>query len=254
VLQSFVRNIRRISVVQLGFAKLALATLHVKGATVEVQPDEAVEAALQELREITEEELEALEYFHATAELVYLTSVIDTFLSETTKFLYLLNPGSIGKNASITLDSVLRSTSKAQLVTDAAEKRARELGHLGFHARIEALRQTFGLRVALPTETIEALTKYSGIRNVLVHDQGLYEIALSDAGMVAADRPPQEVRDADVSRAMSAYRSVAYEVALAVFFQVLGAQTNGMVRQQLALFRQRADEMKEHLERSDETP
>lgn len=257
VLSSFLRGLERLSVVQVAFSSTVIATLEAHGAEFAEAADATSNTdtpyarVTSPLRTITEEELQEFEYFHATSELVLATSLLDTFLSETTRFLFLLHPASIGKNSSITLDSLLRSTSKTQLIAEAAERRTRELAFLGFEARLEFLRDTFGMSVEIPQEAANALRIYSGVRNVLIHDQGFYEVLLTENGVVVSERTPHDVKHDDVNRAILAYRAVAYEVSLAVFTQVLRAGSSADVREILDMIRSSADDMLQRLRKAD---
>src|SRR3954464_3842890 len=65
------------------------------------------------LRQVTSEQITSLEYVRHISELVYATTLFDTFLTDITRFLFLLMPKSAGKNSLITLEALLSNSSKA---------------------------------------------------------------------------------------------------------------------------------------------
>src|SRR4030067_3647673 len=116
--------------------------------------------------------------------LVYATTLIDTFLNDSTTFLFILYPKSIGKSQQITISKLLTSSSKAEILSDAASRRAREISYLPFKGGIPFLKDTFGLDITFGQDTDEALEHYPSIRNLAVHDQGGFEVYLGDDSQV----------------------------------------------------------------------
>jgi len=98
-----------------------------------------------ELRKISFSECDSFHYVSDASYLVYATTLLDTFLSDTTRFLLLLHPGSIGENHAVPLKALLAAESKNDLLNDAATRRSREIGYLPFLARLEFLRNQYGL-------------------------------------------------------------------------------------------------------------
>jgi hypothetical protein len=74
------------------------------------------------LREVTKDQIRALEYVRYISELVYATTLFDTFLTDATRFLFLLQPKSIGKNSAVSLEILLSSNSKSEAITDAVNR------------------------------------------------------------------------------------------------------------------------------------
>lgn len=174
------------------------------------------------LVELPEERVNSFERVRHSSELVYATALFDTFLTDTTMFLLLMHPRAIGKNSSVPLEVLLASSSRSEAITEAARRKARELAHAGFDARMKALEAPFGLHFNIPKDVAHALTHYSGLRNVVVHDQSFYDFALTDTGLIATERSSTwPVRYEDIDTAAAAYRSVAAAVADVVFRDVL---------------------------------
>ncbi len=65
------------------------------------------EQVLHNLHRIAYDSFDALNYVTDLSHLVYATTLLDTFLSDTTLFLLLLYPRSIGKNQQVPLSSIL---------------------------------------------------------------------------------------------------------------------------------------------------
>src|ERR1035437_987831 len=182
--------------------------------------------ALENLAKIPYSSYDAAGYVTNVSHLVYATTLFDTFLTETTLFLFLLHPKSIGQNQQVTLQTVITSSSLNGLITQAAIKRTRELSYLSFQARLHFLGESFGLRFKLDANTIEAVKRYTLLRNSSVHDQGVFDIRLDEVGKIvwqqkACTLHPTPVSGEDVQRAIEVYNEVFQIVANEVFARVL---------------------------------
>ncbi|HEV2177615.1 MAG TPA: hypothetical protein VGW33_10515 [Terriglobia bacterium] len=158
-------------------------------------------------------------------------------------FLFLLFPSSMGKNQQVPLRTLIDAASRNEALTRAAAARTREVSYLGFDARIEFLRDSFGLAIALDPKTTEALAHYSSVRNAAVHDQGIFELRLDDSGQVsfhqkACPRHPTPVSGDDVTKAIEAYKKVAAAVAEAVMSRILKAPHHPALQTLLAAIRE----------------
>jgi hypothetical protein len=201
----------------------ALTLFHASGRTGLEGPSAEI---LDHLARIPYSSYDALAYVTDVSHLVYATTLLDTFLSDTLLFLFLLNPQSMGKNSQVPLRTIIQATSRNEALTQAAVSKAREISYLPFPARIQFLTDTFGLKIELTPDAAEALNHYPSIRNTAVHDQGIYEIRLEENGQVTSKqktcrRHPTRVGNDDVFKAIKGYEKVVGAVAQAVFFQVL---------------------------------
>lgn len=181
---------------------------------------------------------DALAHVTNISHLVYATTILDTFLSDTTLFLFLFFPQSMGKNQQVPLRTVIEATSKNDTLTRAAMERSREISYLAFSDRIQFLRETYGLDIDIDEETSEALTHYPTVRNVVVHDQGIFKLFLDERGNVATQQKacsmhPTNVAGDDVYKAAKAYEKVIKAVAASVFNQVLKQGNHPLVQQLL---------------------
>lgn len=225
VTAGFIQGLIRIWSAEAASSRLmcALTTFHASGRPGLDGPSTSV---LQHLDRIPYESYDALSYVTDVSHLVYATTLLDTFLNDTTMFLFLLFPGSMGKNQQVPLRTLIDSTSRNEALTRAAASRARELGYLSFSDRLSFLRESFGLSIDLDKDTADALLHYSSVRNAAVHDQGIFDLALDESGLVQARqkacvRHPTQLRAGDVQSAIRAYERVARTVAKSVFRQAL---------------------------------
>jgi hypothetical protein len=225
VTESFLGGLVRIWRAEAAFARLMLALVRFHA---EDRPgvDGPAATVLEHLDRIPYSSYDALSYVTNVSHLVYATTLLDTFLSDTTLFLFLLNPQAIGKDQQISLRTLINARSRNEAITEAAVTRMREIGYLSFNSRIDFLRKRFGLNITLPADVVDALHHYPSIRNTAVHDQGIYELGLHDDGTISSRQKtcpqhPTKITGKDVQKAIEAYERVAQSVAGTVFAQVL---------------------------------
>jgi len=227
VLQSFVFGFLRLFQAEAAISRLNAALIQYRSE----KPDPPVagssfEKVFEHLHRIPYQSYDALRYVTDLSHLVYATTILDTFITDTTLFLLLLHPGAIGRNQQIRLSNILAAKSTSEVLTDAAVEKARELSYLSFEARIEYLRETFGLKLEIDGQTAAALRHYPSKRNVAVHDQGVYELRRDETGKVATRRKtcavhPTRIHPDDIAAAMNAYGAVVAGIASAVLTQCL---------------------------------
>jgi hypothetical protein len=188
--------------------------------------DGSAKSILEHLAKIEYSSYESLAYVTDVSHLVYATSLLDTFLFDTTLFLFLLFPQAMGKNQQVPLSTLIDAASRNDAITKAAVARAREISYLPFVARVQFFRDKFGLAIEIEAKDCEALEHYPSIRNAAVHDQGLFDLALDDGGLIKAKRKachihPTPLTGDDVYNAIKVYERVARHIAEAVVTQIL---------------------------------
>jgi hypothetical protein len=206
-------------------ARLMLAHTLYRSQQLEIT-DSPFASVFSVMEHIPRESFESLDYVTNVSHLVYATSLLDTFLTETTMFLFLLIPESMGKNQQVPLKTLIEAQSRSAAITLAAAVRAREISYKSFDDRIQFLRDAFGLAVVLDDECEKELQHYSGIRNSAVHDQGIFELRLDDTGQVTHHLKtckihPTQLTGKDPFDAAKVYEKVCNTVARAVFVQIL---------------------------------
>ena len=166
-------------------------------------------------------------YLSELSFLVYGTTLFDTFLTETTRFLFLRHPASLGDDCPIQVDAVLRAKSKSDLLNAVVNKRVRSIANEGFPNRINLLKKTFGLQFSLPADVSESLKHCSTTRNTVVHDQAFYEVYLDSRGQLSTRRircpvHPTPVPSKDFKAAMGVYRQAVWLISDAILVHTLG--------------------------------
>ena len=129
-------------------------------------------------------EFAAFEYITTTSFLVYATALLDSFISDSTIFLYLLHPKAIDSKYEIPFESVLRTKSKNELIEHIIKEKTRKLSYSSFLDRIKNLEKTFGLKIYLEKEGALALEHHASIRNIMVHSQSICDIGLDIKGNI----------------------------------------------------------------------
>jgi len=235
ILHSFVLGVLRLWEAEAAAARLNLALLefHQKGAaSVE---ENAYADSLGNLARIQYSSFDSLVYVTNVSHLVYATTLLDTFLNDTTLFMFLMFPQAMGKNQQVPLATLLAHGSRNQVVTDTAVRRAREVSYLPFGARVAFLRDTFGLPIVLSDRVAQALEHYPSVRNSAVHDQGVFELSLDDGGRLvskqkACFRHPTQVRDQDIRKAIETSSAIACTIATSIMTQVLKTPDHASLR------------------------
>ena len=162
--------------------------------------------------------------------MVYGTTVFDTFLSDSAKFLLLKFPRTLG-DVTIEFSDVIVSDSKESIIQNVVEKKVRSMSFNGFPERLRYLRKTFDLKFELDSETKKNLEHFSTMRNVISHDQGVHDLKLGPDGHLSAVQKtcaihPTIVTNEDVFGAWNAYRSSTLAIYSSIVTQVLGAADN----------------------------
>lgn len=231
---SFSRGVVRVWAAEAASARLLCALNSFQGLD---QPslEGPASVVLQQLAHIPYNSMESLVYVTNVSHLLYGATLFDTFLSETTQFLFLLLPRAMDEQP-VSLRSLFDAASKSEAITQAAFARTREIGGQPFAERIQFLRQTFGLEIALTAETAEGLTRFYSVRNhSSAPDPGRFPLRIDDQGEIALKRLPRQnitrkrtaLRNSakigcdDLRWALDSYEQAARAVARAVFTQVL---------------------------------
>jgi len=227
IVATYLGGMMRIWAARASQLSLELALVHLNATTAGTQPMPTEYAdVIQELRAIEFRDYDAWTYVGNFGQLIYATTLLDSFLSDTTRFMFLLLPASIGKAQGITVNDIVAAESTTDLLKRAIEKRAREVSFLGFLERIDFLAKQYGLEINLPDDARSSLEHYAGIRNVVIHDQGSIDLVRTPAGDMKGIRKacpvhPRRVSGAEIAGATRAYCRVASHVATAVVRDVL---------------------------------
>jgi hypothetical protein len=225
------------------FLEAQLASEQLVGALLKfrTQPSRNIvgnefEAVLDNIRSVKRRAFQSFEYVTDISHLVYATSLLDTFLTETMIFLFMLVPDAMGKNQQVPLRTLIDATSRSSVLKQAAIARAREISYKSFEDRLDFLRSAFGVEIKLDDSTKADLILYTSIRNTAVHDQGVFALHLEDSGSInhsqkACHIHPTQLPEYAPSKAAKAYEKICLVVATDVLMHVLKADPNGIVAQ-----------------------
>ncbi len=200
--------------------------------------DNPFRECLEQLAKIPKESFDSYTYIEDISHLVYATTLLDSFLYDTTLFLLLKFPRTMSVNRQVSFDTVLSAQSVFAVINETASKKAREVAFSTFIERLDYLNEKFGLEIKLDKDTKKALIHYPSIRNTAVHDQGVFALSLNDKGELTSSQKtcikhPTRVSAEDVSSAVKCYGAVVKLVAEAIFFKVLKVEEH----QSLSLLR-----------------
>jgi len=210
---------------------------HHEGKKEGVTSEFAVDSGISD---ISSQEYEAFCYVSNISLLVYATTLLDTFISETTNFLIMRHPEILINEITVVFEDILAAHSKAALLTDTISNKVRFISFRSFLDRIEYLRKKFGLDIKLKDDTIEALTHFSDLRNVIIHDQSVFELELDDKMSLVIKQKkcpihPTPIRDEDLLKAWTAYRTIIKKIYLSIVSQVLKCEDSPKIKEVLEL-------------------
>lgn len=241
---SFIRGHVRLMQAQIAYYKssLAIHTLRLPGQPARSEADSEADKAFSHLNAITFQEFEAFTYLTNSIYLIYATTLFDTFITESTRFLLLLFPKALGKKQTVSIEVLLETVSRPQIITDAIEKKVRELGHDSFLNRLSFLRETFGLNIPLSDEDKKELDNLASMRNAIIHDQRVYELTLDDSCSIitkqrACPRQPTPVNSEQFERAEKFYRWITSMVYESIVREVLHCHDDSTVQTNLSILR-----------------
>jgi hypothetical protein len=122
-------------------SRLTLAAILAFRQKQELGPDESrATNILGIIKHIDHESFDSFMYVEYVSHLVYATSLLDTFLTETTTFLFLLFPQAMGKSHQVPLKLLIDSDSRSAALTQAAHTRAREISFKAISDRLGVCR------------------------------------------------------------------------------------------------------------------
>ncbi|HLE04168.1 MAG TPA: hypothetical protein VI729_06095 [Anaerolineales bacterium] len=230
ILSSFTLGFLRVFRSKLTFETLSVALTLLHDPDTQLPEAEPPTEALRLLLQIPYAHYDAFAYVTIISHLVYATTLLDTFLSDTTKFLLLLYPAAVGKDHQVPFSTILEAEDRTKIIETAASKRTRELGYLSFPARVGFLKRAFGLPIQLSPGAEAALEHYPTIRNIMIHDQGIFALSLGPDGTPQLEQKtcplhPTPLDANEVQRAADAYCRIVIALCKAIVSQVFKEET-----------------------------
>jgi hypothetical protein len=207
-------------------AKLLRALTEFRTSGLRLENGSAV-GVLHHLARIPSGSLESLEYVTNISHLLYAATLFDTFLSNTTDFLFLLIPRAMGEHQQVPLRGLIDAPHRNEAITRAAGERTREIGNLPFAGQIEFLREAFEMEIAIPATAWEGVNHFPKVSGSTTHDhQGRFPLQLDGRGEIVMREqtcpchPARMSRD-DMRWAIDSYEQSARALTVAVFSQIL---------------------------------
>lgn len=179
----------------------------------------------RQLATVSKHGFEAYSYVTALTQLVYATTLFDTFLQDVIEFALFMHPRAVG-DSTILLSAVIEASGWATVINDAIRKKVRELGFLSFPERIKWLKTKFGLTPDISAEAMTQIAHYADLRNAVVHDQGFLEFGFTDNRKLALFQAKCPVHPTPVTidqsnNALQAYNIAAVALTNSVYRELL---------------------------------
>lgn len=138
----------------------------------------------QLLGDVSPEQYKTYHRVTAASHLVYATALFDSFLTDTTRFLFLRDPSKLGNRAPVPWETFVNPKAHVPTIVEAVTKRARDVAFWPFLRRIEFLNKTFRLAVLPQPPLLSNLERITGIRNAIVHDHTIFEPSIEEDRVV----------------------------------------------------------------------
>jgi hypothetical protein len=172
---------------------------------------------------------------------IYATALFDSFLSESTKFLLLLQPEKLGEDCKVSLGAVLGAKSRSDIINSEVLRRVKNLGFQPMPNRLEFLQRRFGLDPLVNPSMAEPLQDFVTQRNRLVHDLGTFALAVGENRELllrarACPFHPAQLDIGDMWEAARLYLTVGFNLYKAVMGSVLRAEPTDDFRRVCKLF------------------
>jgi hypothetical protein len=145
--------------------------------------------------------------------LVHAHVLLEHYLSQLLKSVFLSRPEMLGKSKNLSYGDVLESyPSMDALLDKMAEKELRELFYKSWRDLLETLREKYGFK-HLPNTRDEKTIELSLIRNCLVHNRGIVDLKLEEASKGTYKYGTQIQADMDiVHAAINNFSKLAAEI------------------------------------------
>lgn len=206
-------------------SQVALQRLHsMPSPTAIGEIDEHLAKVISSLQLVKHSDYESFDYVVGASLLVYAATIFETFLNDTTTFLLVLHPASIG-TSSVSIRDLLEGT-KSSALNDAIRKKVRALSYESFRDRLDIISKNYGLSLDFSESETISLKKTSALRNEVVHDQSAFTISLTEDGTPYCARTacvarPKPVTFEQLDEALTIFGVASYRLAASIMNNVL---------------------------------
>lgn len=172
-------------------------------------------------RYITDDTINNFLYISNISRLIYVHSILDTYLTDTTKILLLMHPNLLAKDMDISFAKILQADSKNMLINAVVSDKVRRVSFETIKERIKFLNTHFKLNIVLSNELYKKLEYYNQLRNTFVHDNLLCKIELTGRGKPSISLTkcifrPTGISHEDSNKALSTYGVIIGKIYEAV--------------------------------------
>lgn len=160
-------------------------------------------------------------YISNISRLIYAHSILDTYLTDTTKILLLMYPNLLAKDIDVSFSKILQASSKNMLINSVVSDKVRRISFDSIKDRIKFLNNHFSLNISISNELYKKLEYYNTLRNTLVHDNLLYKIEFDWRGKPSISLKkcvfhPESISQEDSNKALCTYGNIIGKIYEAV--------------------------------------
>lgn len=190
--------------------RLAILNYHVLEAS---KRDESLKKYrfVQLLDKIELDDFKDYQTITQTSYLVHGMAILDSFLTETTSFLFLKTPATLGKKDGVSWEIFLDRKKRINTIVEAANRKARDLAFWPFNRRLEFLEKNFHLKIEIAEDIMAAVIRYISIRNSAVHDHTIIGLTLDERDAIVGctrDEPTPKLKPGELQLAFYAFSTV----------------------------------------------
>jgi hypothetical protein len=120
--------------------------------------------------------------------LIITITLLDSFVTDVTRFLLLLRPQALPKDRQVKVIDVVRAKDHASLVTSIVEKYVQELAYKSIDDRIIELAERFGIETASVNNDLKSLQPLIDTRHTLIHTVSGFRHLSTQSGTVTVTK------------------------------------------------------------------
>ncbi len=125
--------------------------------------------------------------------LILSITLLDSFLTDATRFLFLLRPQALPKDRQVKVADVVRANDYARLVTSIVEKYVQEIAYRSIEDRIGELSDRFGIESENIQRDLEALEPFIERRHTLIHTISQFQYDSAHGGTITVSKQERPV-------------------------------------------------------------
>ncbi len=165
---------------------------------------------------------ETLDAEYSRDSLVLSITLLDSFLTDVCRFLFLHNPKSLPKDRQVKVTDVLNAENQSSLITGIVEKYVQEIAYKSIEERTKSLMERFGIEVNGIEERLEKLRPLIETRNELIHTISQFQYRTTDGGTVSVEHTPRpkvtwEVAEETLELVLQIVETLSTAISIKIF-------------------------------------